>query len=114
MTDIDEIRAKAQAKQTLLAQARELGLEVDKRWSVETLAEKVVEAQFMAEETAAQKIHDESDTWVCLLRGAWPTSERKHMAGEVIKVPEWMAEQWSTSGAARLAMKSEIPAMEPA
>ena len=112
MTDMSEIMAKAEAKKTLLRQARELGLEVDKRWSVETLAEKVVEAQMDYAENEAQKVRDASDTWVYLLKGAWPTSEEKHLAGEVIKVPEEMAERWIENSACRPATKREIEAAE--
>lgn len=109
MTDIQEIQARAEAKQNLLSQAAQLGLDADKRWSVETLAEKVAEAQVMQEHLQAEKIREASDTWVYLLKGAWPTSQQKHFAGEVIRVPEAMASQWVKSGACRLAMKDEIP-----
>ncbi|WP_127524074.1 hypothetical protein [Mesorhizobium sp. Z1-4] len=112
MTDIGEVTAKAQAKQTLRKQARELGLEVDNRWSVETLAEKVVEAQFDAADRADQEVISKSDTWIYLLKGAWPTSQQKHFAGEVIKVPEEMAFRWYEAGAARPARPTEIPDAE--
>lgn len=109
MVDMEDARSKAQFKKTLMEQAKALELEVDGRWSIETLAEKVAEAQIEAEANAAQKVRDDSDTWVYLNRGAWPTSEQKHMAGEVICIPQDMAERWVASGAARPAMKSEIP-----
>lgn len=111
---VEDARSKAEAKRTLMQQAKELGMEVDKRWSVETLAEKVVEAQAEHEEKQAKAIDDASDTWVMLLRGAWPTSMQKYPAGSVIKIPEDMAERWIEAGACRPASKNEIARAENA
>ena len=101
MSTIDEARAKAEAKQTLLKQAHQLDLKVDSRWSVETLAEKVVEAQYSLKERQTQAIMEASDTWVYLLKGAYPVEDEKHFAGETIKVPAEIADKWYEAGVAR-------------
>lgn len=95
MADLDA------AKKVLLAQARMLGMEVDGRWSVETLAEKVQEAQEDGKVAEADAIRGSSDTWVFLLRDAFPIEDEKHLVGETIKVPAEMAKHWYRAGVAR-------------
>jgi hypothetical protein len=91
----------AEAKKVLLGQARVLGMEVDGRWSVDTLAMKVQEAQEAQKEANTKAIKDASDTWVYLLRDAFPAEDEKHRAGETIKVPADMADRWYEAGVAR-------------
>lgn len=88
-------------KKILLAQAKALGMEVDGRWSIDTLAEKVEEAQIAAKESQTKAIQDASDTWVFLLRDAFPVDDEKHRAGETICVPADMADRWYEAGVAR-------------
>lgn len=94
MADTDE------AKKVLLAQARVLGLEVDGRWAVETLAEKVQEAQEASAEDQRKKFAEAKKIPVQLLRDAFPQEDEKHLAGEVIDVPIDMAKAWFASGVA--------------
>jgi len=100
MTDKDD-RKLEEAKKVLLEQAKALDLTVDKRWSVDTLAEKVLEAE------EARKLKDkaaataEADTWVFLLRDGFPVEDEKHLAGETIKVSRAIAERWYEAGVAR-------------
>lgn len=96
-----------EAKKVLLGQARVLGMDVDGRWSVDTLAMKVQEAQEAQKEANTKAIKDASDTWVYLLRDAFPAEDEKHRAGETIKVPADMADRWYEAGVAR-------PGKEPA
>ena len=90
-----------EAKRVLQQQAAALGLEVDKRWSVETLADKVREAQ-EAQSEAKRNAYAASDKVdVFLLRDAFPVEDEKHEAGTVVSVPEEMARYWYVNGVAR-------------
>lgn len=96
-----------EAKKVLLEQAKVLGLEVDGRWSIETLADKVREAQ---EDQSAQEeaaVREASDTWVYCIRDCFLATE-KHRAGSVVKAPKGLYLNWRAVGAARLADDDEI------
>lgn len=97
----DDNRDLAEAKKVLLGQAKELGLEVDGRWSVDTLAEKVLEAQEAQKAKKAADFKAEASVWVYLLRDAFPVEDEKHLTGETIAVTEAMAEYWYANGVAR-------------
>lgn len=99
------------AKKVLLAQARTLGLEVDGRWSVETLAEKVLEAQETLAEREAEAIKAASDTWVYPIRDCFLGTE-KRAAGKPFRAPKELYQNWKATGAARLADEDEIAASE--
>lgn len=90
-----------EAVKVLRDQARTLGLEIDGRWSVETLAEKVKEAQEANSAKQTEAIRASSDTAVYLLRDAFPVEDEKHLAGETITVPAEMAKYWYRAGVAR-------------
>lgn len=94
-------------RKTLLAQARALGMEVDGRWSVETLAEKIMEAQEEVQAREAEEIRTTSDTWVYCIRDCFLATE-KHKAGAVIRAPKELYLRWKATGAARLADEDEI------
>lgn len=98
-----------QIRKTLNDQARAIGLEVDGRWSVETLAEKVQGAQEQAGARAAQAVRQSSDTWVYLFRNATPVEGEEHPKGSIVKVPRDMAGRWYKAGVARAAADDEIP-----
>lgn len=89
------------AVKVLRDQARSMGLEVDGRWSVETLAEKVQAAQQERSAKQAEEIRASSDTAVFLLRNAFPVEGEKHLKGETITVPAEMAKYWYRAGVAR-------------
>lgn len=99
----DETRNLADAKKVLLEQAGVLGLSVDKRWSVDTLAEKVLEAQEAATETAKVAFEAARKVPVLLKRDAWPVADERHNAGETIEVPVDMAKAWIAAGVAERA-----------
>lgn len=101
MTDTKE------AKKVLLGQAKALDLEVDGRWSVETLAEKVLEAQEAFAERQAEAVRAASDTWVFCIRDCWLATDQ-HRAGSVIRAPMALYSTWKAVGAARLADQDEI------
>lgn len=88
-------------KKVLIGQAKALGMEVDGRWSVDTLAEKVQEAQEAQRDANTKAIKDASDTWVFLLRDAFPSENEKCRAGSTVKVPLQMAKAWYAAGVAR-------------
>jgi hypothetical protein len=94
-------------RKILLSQARGLGLDVDGRWSTDTLAEKVEEAQRMHAEQEEKALFASCDTWVYCIRDCFIATE-KHQAGSVIFAPEELYRNWKTVGAARLADKDEI------
>lgn len=94
-------------RKTLLAQARALDMEVDGRWSVDTLAEKVAEAQERAQERQDEEIRKTSDTWVYCHRDCFLGTE-KNAAGTVIRAPKELYLRWKATGAARLADEDEI------
>lgn len=88
-------------EEILEAQAKQLDIKVDKRWSLDTLAEKVQEAQAAKSAEKSAAIKAKADTWVLLLRDAFPVEDEKHLAGETIHVPKSMAEYWYDNGVAR-------------
>lgn len=94
-------RKTDEAKKVLLEQAKALDLKVDARWSVDTLAEKVQDAQAEASAKKTAAIKADADTWVFLLRDAFPAEDEKHRAGETIRVPRAMAEYWYENNVAR-------------
>jgi hypothetical protein len=96
-----------EAKKVLLGQAKALGLKIDARWSVDTLAEKVLEAQETLTEREDAAIRDASDTWVFCIRDCWLGTE-KQRANSVIKAPKELYNNWKVTGAARLADQDEI------
>lgn len=90
------------ARGVLLEQADALGLKVDERWKVETLAAKVKEAQ-KAEKDARKADFDKADkVRVKLRRDAFPTDDVKVRAGELCDVPRGMARAWVDSGVAEI------------
>lgn len=100
-------------KQVLLKQAKVLGMDVDGRWSVDTLAEKVAEAQEAKNEADEQALRDTADTWVFCIRDCWLGTERNN-AGSVFKAPKELYAGWKATGAARLADPDEIEAAKGA
>ncbi|MGN6772627.1 MAG: hypothetical protein ACTHJQ_22675 [Rhizobiaceae bacterium] len=97
----------SEEKKTLYAQARHLGLEVDGRWSVETLAEKVQEAIENHAEAQDRAVHEASDTWVYAVRDCFLGTEKKR-AGSVFMAPKELHLNWRATGASRLAEEDEI------
>lgn len=97
----DDNRDLTEARKVLLGQAKELDLDVDGRWSVDTLAEKVLEAQEAQKAKKAANFKAEANVWVYLQRDAFPVEDEKHLAGETIAVTEAMAEYWYANGVAR-------------
>lgn len=100
-----------EARKTLLEQARVLGLEVDGRWSTDTLAEKVAEALEDKEEADQKAVEDAADTWVYPIRDCFLGTEKKP-AGGAFKAPKELYQNWKATGAARLADDEEIAAAE--
>lgn len=94
-------------RKILLAQARALGIEVDGRWSTDTLAEKVEQAQADHAEAEDAALAASCDTWVYCNRDCFIGTEKK-LAGSVVKAPEELYRNWKATGAARLADKDEI------
>lgn len=92
-----------EAKKVLLEQAEALGMEVDKRWSVDTLAEKVLDAEAAKQADDKAKFDAARKVPVLLLRDSWPVAEERHFAGETIEVPIEMAKHWIASGSAQRA-----------
>lgn len=90
-----------EARKVLLEQAKALDLRVDARWSVETLAERVAEAQEAKAEADKAEFAAAKKTPVLLLRDAFPVEDEKHLAGETIDVPIEMARRWIEAGVAR-------------
>jgi hypothetical protein len=101
---------KAEARKVLMGQAKVLGLDVDGRWSVETLAEKVRDAQdgLAAKEQAA--VVDAADTWVFPVRDCFLGTE-KQPAGRAFRAPKELYLNWKATGAARMADSDEIAAV---
>ena len=91
------------AQKVLLEQAAVLGLKVDKRWSVETLAERVLEAQEAVKSEQIAAFDEAKKTPVLLLRDAFPVEDEKHLRGEVINVPIDLAKAWIKAGVAERA-----------
>lgn len=98
---------KDEARKVLLAQAKALGMDVDGRWSVETLAEKVQEAQdgLAAKQQAA--VEKAADTWVYPIRDCF-LGTVKQPAGKAFKAPKELYQRWKATGAARAADEDEI------
>lgn len=90
-----------EAKKVLLGQAKALGMEVDGRWSVDTLAEKVLEAQEAKSAAEKQAIRDASDTAVYMIRDGFAVEDEKLRAGGTFNVPSEIAKRWYKAGVAR-------------
>lgn len=101
----------AEAKKVLLAQARQIGMDVDGRWSIETLAEKVAEAQEALAGREDEAIRAAADTWVFPIRDCFLGTE-KQPAGKAFKAPKELYQNWKATGAARLADDDEIKAAQ--
>lgn len=97
----------AEIRKTLIAQAKVYGVDVDGRWSIETLAEKVQEAIETQEERANEAIQKASDTWVYAIRDCFLGTE-KQKAGTVFQAPKELYANWKAVGAARLADDDEV------
>lgn len=93
----------AEAEKVLLAQAAALGMKVDKRWSVERLAEEVQLAQLAEAEAKKAEFAAAKKVPVLLKRAAWPIENERHEIGEVINVPVEMAKRWISLGVAERA-----------
>lgn len=100
MSDEDK-RDLREAKKVLLEQASVLSLKVDARWSVDTLAEKVLEAEELRKEASVAADLAAADTWVFLLRDGFPAEDVKKKAGETILVSAAIADRWFECGVAR-------------
>jgi hypothetical protein len=98
-------------KKTLLAQARQIGMDVDGRWSIETLAEKVAEAQASLADREDEAIKEAADTWVYPVRDCFLGTE-KRPAGRAFKAPKELYQNWKATGAARLADDDEVQAAQ--
>lgn len=94
-------------EQVLAAQARALGIKVDKRWSVDTLAEKVAEAQIDAQAAEQDAVRKAADTWIYCIRDCFVGTD-KYPAGSVAKAPKDLYQRLKATGAARLADEDEI------
>jgi hypothetical protein len=92
-----------EAHKVLLEQAKVLDLTVDKRWSTETLAEKVLEAQANAAEREQADFAAAKKTPVLLRKNAFPIAGQKAWAGQVVEVPIAMAKKWLAEGVAERA-----------
>lgn len=106
MTDKNEAAEQAAregARKVLEAQAEAIGLEVDGRWSVETLSEKVAEAQAAREEADKQTYKAAKKTPVRLKRNAFPVAGVKALKGDVVEVPVDLAKKWIADGVAERA-----------
>lgn len=90
-------------KKVLLDQAKALDMKVDARWSVETLADKVREAQEAKAEADKAAFDAARKVPVLLLRDSWPVADERHYAGEIIEVPVEMAKHWIAHGSAQRA-----------
>jgi hypothetical protein len=99
--DRAEQQRTADAKGVLLDQAEALDLVVDRRWSVETLAEKVLEAQEAKKAADEAAFTKAAKVWVFLLKSAYPVEDKKHFAGETIQVTPEIADKWYVAGVAR-------------
>lgn len=97
----DDTRDLAEPKKVLLDQAKALGLKVDARWSVDTLAERVLEAEEIAATEAKAEFNAAPKVWVFLLRDGWPVADERHNAGETIAVTQEIADKWYEAGVAR-------------
>ena len=99
MSDADE----KIARDVLVDQAKALGMTVDKRWSVETLAEKVLEAQQNEAERKQAEFESAKKTPVLLLKNAFPVASQKALKGTIVEVPIAMAKAWIAAGVAERA-----------
>lgn len=90
-----------EAMEVLRGQAEALDLKVDARWSAETLAQKVLDAQLAASEAEKAAFAKAPKVWVFLLRDGWPVADEKHLAGETIAVTQEIATKWFEAGVAR-------------
>jgi hypothetical protein len=101
---------KLEARKVLLGQAKVLGMDIDGRWSVETLAEKVAEAQQGQAVKEQAAIEEAADTWVYPIRDCF-LGTVKQSAGRAFQAPKELYLNWKATGAARMADSDEIAAV---
>lgn len=104
---MNDLTAKVEAKKVLMARARQINMEVDKRWSLETLSEKLELALLEHEEEEAEALRQSCDTWVYAIRDCFIATE-KMKTGSVFEAPKALYMAWKANGAARLADDEEI------
>jgi hypothetical protein len=92
-----------QAEKVLLEQAAALDLDVDGRWSVETLAEKVREAQDAKAAAEKAAFAKSKKIPVRLRKNAFPVAGEKALKGSVVEVPVDLARRWIAEGVAERA-----------
>lgn len=91
----------AEAKRVLLEQAEALGMDVDKRWSAETLAEKVAEAIEDQKAEAKKAYKKEKKTPVLMIRDGFAEEDVRIRAGTVADVSLDVAKKWIDAGVAK-------------
>jgi hypothetical protein len=99
--------ADAEIFATLVAQAAQLGIKVDGRWSIERLADEVIKGQALHKAQEQIDFDTASTEWVYLFRDGWRL-ETKHEAGSVIRIPPELADRWIDAGVCRPARQSEV------
>jgi hypothetical protein len=90
----------AEAERVLLEQAAALELEVDGRWSVETLADKVLKAQRAKDAAEKAAYAKAKKVAVRLRKNAFPVTGEKALKGSIVEVPIDLAKRWITEGVA--------------
>ena len=93
--------SEVETKQVLIDQAKAMGMEIDRRWSLDTLAEKVAEQQAFNSELEADEVNGSCDTWVLMIRDGFITANDRARAGTVAKIPAAMADYWYEAGVCR-------------
>lgn len=97
MADTDD------AVKVMIEQAATLGLKIDKRWSPETLAQKIVEAQDALISDEQRAFDAAPKTPVRLKKDAFLITDVRSRAGAVVGVPVEMARYMIDNGVAERA-----------
>lgn len=96
------------ARKVLLDQAAALNMDVNPEWTVDELAEKVLEAEKAKADADKAKIKNaKKKATVKLLRNAFLVADEKLEKGAVVEVPIDTAKAWIEAGVAVATLGSE-------
>ena len=91
-------RDTSEAMSVLVSQAVTLGLTADPKWTVEQLAQKVLDAQLAQEARQNEEYQKAKKTRVLMKRDGFPLADMKVLAGQTCDIPIELAKRWLALG----------------
>ena len=95
---VDDARDTSEAMSVLVSQAVTIGLTVDPKWSVDELAQKVLDAQLKQKARENEEFQKAKKVRVMMKRDGFPLADMKVCAGQTCDVPIELAKRWLALG----------------